>query len=555
MALLAKVIGGAVLLSLIFQNCGDFLTESQSPEPSQEKNRLNAAAALSEIVISAHEATRSENFLLDSDSLFSEVDDIQTTSVFRFHVNQSGEYLILGEVLAPSLDENSFYVGIDSTPTEDRIWHIPPSENYGFTPLTQGGPPEGGKTPSPYFFQEGEHAVVLGAREPTRLRSIMIVPMEALDAEEEPHFLGKSLGKSLSEGPDESPAWNVVVRPPELVDPISITVSQTSFLQVATEQMGCGGQYHHIKVPPGQDALITMDEGTDHLKYPLWVTGGRHVHISGIEVRPEIQTGCDVGQAFNFRDSSGKEDNPNLNPRIPGNMVFRLEQSGVTFLEGIDIDLKGIEADCFVIRNHYSGEELTSIKDGQPSEKPVALDLAQRKFHIVNSRCVGVEGLDAGHAPHVGDGVHGDFLQNPVENLGSFIAENITFRHNSSGINIQGWGGVPLDEFILRNYSHAPDPEYIDDVREYHRGQNYNQNMGLIFDVSTRSALFSNVYIGGTLKNSSFGRLKIHGVDMERKSIGPAGQEGIDLNSPNMFMGVFDFAPEDQTGQGYQSPY
>ena len=315
---------------------------------------------------------------------------------------------------------------------------------------------------------------------------------------------------------DSSGGWDNTSTPPALQDPITIelhTNSPTAHL-VDFDNVGCEGKFHKIEIPSGRDALITMAEGSGPLIYPLWISGGRHAHILGLEVRPTVQPGCGVGEAHQINSSI-----PNIHPRMPGSKVFRVSQSGTTFFEGVNIELNGIESDCFVVRNSSN-------------------DFTSRHLYIVNSRCAGYESLDK---TEIGDGIHGDFVQNQGENLDSLILENVTIRGSANGITIHAWHGDKTNLIRMRNLDYAWDERFSYD-------DNY-EKFGAAFFVSTHIAEFENTWINdGRGYNFGF-------IDNER--FGPTSDWGATITE-GLFEGLppfGEFAPAKTTGLNYVSPY
>ena len=320
--------------------------------------------------------------------------------------------------------------------------------------------------------------------------------------------------------------WDNTMRPPTLVNPIEIVMgSDYPTIDIPDfDRVNCDGKIHRINIPYDQDALITMAPGSEALKYAVFVYGGRNVHIRGLEMRTIVQDGCDVGEATQVRDTRA-----NIHPRLPGGKVFRLEQSGTTFIEGVDIDLKGQEADCFVLRN--------------PSDMSIAEALEDRHIFFVNTRCTGIEGLD--DSP-IGDGLHGDFFQNQgTDSFGSFNIENVSFRTSSNGITLHAWNGragIP-NLFHLRNMDYGWDLRYHDD--------DPYEISGLAYSAHGHEVIFDNVFLNHP-ENGNYGF-------MNGERIGAINRgSGFITKVDGVFEGTppgGDFATEDETGIEYISPY
>ena len=316
--------------------------------------------------------------------------------------------------------------------------------------------------------------------------------------------------------------WVNTIQPPELKNPVIIEISRNSKLSSIGDydRVGCQGDIYRFTLSADQDALVTMSADMQAIEYPVWIVGGRNVHLRGLEMRTKVQAGCDVGEANQIGNNI-----PNIHPRLVGNKAFQLEQAGTTFLEGIDIDLMGQEADCFVSRNQDS-MSASQIK-------------AQRNFHIVNSRCIGIEGLNQSA---IGDGIHGDFFQNQGEDdIGSLILENVTYRSSSNGITMHRWHDTTPRQFSLINVDYGWDLRYSADSRFEHQG--------LPFTAHADDFVFTNVWFNdgrglnygilngqrlGAFSNSGGGIRKVDGVNA---GVPPAGE----------------FAPANRTGLEYGS--
>ena len=244
------------------------------------------------------------------------------------------------------------------------------------------------------------------------------------------------------------------------------------------------------------------------------------MHLRGLAMRTKIQEGCDVGQANQVRNNI-----PNIHPRLVGNKAFQLKQAGTTYLEGIDIDLMGLEADCFVSRN--------------PDFMSASAIKAQRNIHIVNSRCIGIEGLTQSA---IGDGIHGDFFQNQGEDdVGSLLLENVTYRSSSNGITMHRWHSTTPRQFSLINVDYGWDLRYSADSRFEHQG--------LPFTAHADTFEFTNVWFDdgrglnyGILNGERLGAFSNRGASIRQveglnQGVSPTGE----------------FAPAEHTGREYGS--
>ena len=169
--------------------------------------------------------------------------------------------------------------------------------------------------------------------------------------------------------------WTVTERPPELTNPKHVDMSVHGTSSIGGWGKHCGGKVYKVNLGDSEDAIISMS-GTQPLRYPLRVMGGRNVHIVGLHFDLITQSGCDIGELPN--EPVDQYPNANIHPRIPGGIAMRLEQSGTTFVEGVFLDMRGHEADCFVARN--------------PDWMSGAQAREQRHLIFQNSTCLGNEG-------------------------------------------------------------------------------------------------------------------------------------------------------------------
>ncbi len=314
--------------------------------------------------------------------------------------------------------------------------------------------------------------------------------------------------------------WVNTVKPPTLVNPTRITISRSTRLTPIADydRVGCEGFVYRFTLPFDQDAIVTMGSDLQAIEYPVWFEGGRNVHLKGLEMRPKIQAGCNVGQAHQIRNTI-----PNIHPRLPGNKAFQLRQAGTTYLEGIDIDLRGMEADCFVSRNP------DSLTPSQIKE--------QRKYHIVNSRCIGIEGLNQSS---IGNGIHGDFFQNQGEDdVGSLVLENVTYRSSSNGITMHRWHSRNAKLFSMINVDYAWDLRYSADSRFEHSG--------LAFTAHGDSVVFDNVWINDG-RGLDYGKILDQRVGGYSQSGFIQRVDGLNRGSPP----TGEFASASVTGREYR---
>ncbi len=319
--------------------------------------------------------------------------------------------------------------------------------------------------------------------------------------------------------------WSVSERPPTLSSPRSVDLSTLGTINVNATSINCSGKIYRVSLGDSQDAVVYMS-GSQPLKYPLQVTGGRNVRIKGLHFSLVTQSGCGVGELPN--NPVADHPNASIHPRIPGAIAVRVQQSGITFIEGLHIDVRGHEADCIVSRNPDSMTDTTARK--------------QRDVIVQNTYCAGVEGLGASD---VGDGVHGDFFQNQGRDImRRLVFENVSMRTSQEGIVLHGGGSVPgAKELIIRRYDYTWDPRYVGDDR-------YEQ-FGLAFaGWSDDNWTLDSVYIDDYRDGGDY--INVNG---QRYGNSPNGQV---LPHPDIRSGLpaeGSFALPGRTGVNYVSPH
>ena len=239
--------------------------------------------------------------------------------------------------------------------------------------------------------------------------------------------------------------WTVSEKPPALKSPLKIDVASVKPVHMKATSIHCAGLVRKVAVPGGKDAIVYMS-GSKPLKYPLRVTGGRNVRVVGLQFELETQPGCGVGELPNA--PARQFPNANIHPRVPGGIALRLEQSNVSFVEGLHIDVLGHEADCIVIRN--------------PDSMSTAQAHKQRDVVVQNTYCAGVEGMGK---TKIGDGVHGDFLQNQGRDfMRRLVFENVSMRTSQEGVVLAGSSSTPgAQSLVIRRYDYSWDPRYVGD--------------------------------------------------------------------------------------------
>ncbi len=366
------------------------------------------------------------------------------------------------------------------------------------------------------------------------------------------HAKGKVAGKSISNikvsctdivkpkplpivvTPSQRQDYQVDFVPPVMNNPEVIDLSEVTPIKWPAYGLICSGLIINVSLNKDEDYIITMT-GNTPLKYPVRVEGGRNVRVVGLDIRPIVQPGCDVGQLpVNLRPS-GQKQNANYHPRMPLGMAMQLIQTHTSFVEGVFVDLNGIEADCFVARN-FGG-------------LPNSVARKQRDIVIQNTACWGGESQQY-TAAH-GDGLHGDFFQNQGEVMRNFVIENST-QHSSSHSLIQhSWGGYHAAvNNIIKRYDYSEDQRYAnDDVGDI-------GGMGYIMDGNAENWLIEDVY--------GEGQSVIQTMIVKRPPNAPLEQfsytkiNGSINKNPNIHKGKpanGHFAKKDKIGLNYVSPH
>ena len=338
-----------------------------------------------------------------------------------------------------------------------------------------------------------------------------------------------SIENDSSSGNPSNGNWDNTETPPKLSNPEIVEVSDTTFIKTISDfnRVWCEWLFHLVNIPKWKDAKVVMKQWSKPLKYPIWVSWGRNVQIIGLDLQPIIQAGCDIWEATQVR-----VPDKNIHPRLPGGIALRIEQSGTTFIEGLNIDLKWMEADCIVLRD---SEETSVWTD-------------ERKLYVVNSRCTGYEWLDSDESD-IGDGIHGDFYQNQwIAEPTTLVFENVVVWGSSNGITSHKWKQWKLKTFKLRNYAYQLD-------ERYHGDDNYEKSLGLVFTATlenSSSGQFENVWIND---GRYYGIARWYHSTMDR--VWAVSQSNYILKDPEFFKWKpkNEFAPLNKVWGNYISPF
>jgi hypothetical protein len=210
---------------------------------------------------------------------------------------------------------------------------------------------------------------------------------------------------------------------------------------------------------------------------------------------------------------------------------MRLQQAAVTFVEGVYLDVRGHETDCFVSRNR--------------ADVTGAVAKAQRDFIVQNTYCAGIEGLGPSK---VGDGVHGDLWQNQgnrsSENVRRLVFENVSALSSMEGIVLLGSanGMRGAAELVLRRFSYAWDPRYVGDD-EY-------EQFGLAFVGNAEEVTIEDVWIDAYRDGGDY-------ILLGDRRYGASSASSVEPH-PEIRSGVppgGGFALPQRTGVNYVSPH
>lgn len=98
---------------------------------------------------------------------------------FCVRIATTGNYEIVGRVLATGNQSNSLFVTIDGAPAAGMVWHMEKSSSYADVILSAGGSPEGGNPPLSIYLAQGDHTISFYHREKeVRLDKFEVVPVE-----------------------------------------------------------------------------------------------------------------------------------------------------------------------------------------------------------------------------------------------------------------------------------------------------------------------------------------------------------------------------------------
>ena len=266
--------------------------------------------------------------------------------------------------------------------------------------------------------------------------------------------------------------YKVTFEPPVMNNPEIIDLSEVKPIKWPAYGLICSGLIINVSLNKDEDYIVMMS-GNTPLKYPVRVEGGRNVRMVGLDIRPIVQSGCEIGQLpVNLRPS-GQRKNANYHPRMPLGMAMQLIQTHTSFVEGVFIDLNGIEADCFVARN-YGG-------------LPNSVARKQRDIVIQNTACWGGESQQ--YTAKYGDGLHGDFFQNQGEVMRNFVIENSTQHSSGHSLVQHSWEGYRAAvKNVIKRYDYSEDQRYAyDDVGD-------KGGMGYIMDGNADDWIIEDVY-------------------------------------------------------------
>jgi len=101
-------------------------------------------------------------------------------AAYKMNLEHGGSFVVQALVIAPSEDENSFFVNLDAEPSTLMIWDIPPDRALTWRAATwrgTGSYEDIPTTPQVFHLLAGPHTLVLRGREPNcRLARLCLLP-------------------------------------------------------------------------------------------------------------------------------------------------------------------------------------------------------------------------------------------------------------------------------------------------------------------------------------------------------------------------------------------
>lgn len=301
--------------------------------------------------------------------------------------------------------------------------------------------------------------------------------------------------------------WNVTYRPPTLVNPAKITITDST---QTTSWPAFGGHpagpIYNISIPSGSDAIVTQDTSKP-LTHPVRIIGGNNVRIIGLDISLVAQS---------IQGSLHK---------VPNGIACQLIGNRTMFVEGCRIEMNGCHADQFVTRNQSN---LSS--GGVPARNSI----------FQNTACQGARGTWATHPD--GDYLHSDFHQNQglgAEPQNQLIFENISQRTTATGIVVHDG----INEIICKNFDFDQDDRYTQNVHVLNplwtdSGKTSWQNVWTDFPVSagmpayirySDQGLYYSYQVDGVVRFSP----EIHQGHPPGGSFAPWPKVGLDYVSPH----------------------
>ena len=167
----AIILACALAIPAFAQDAKTNSTDAVAQAPGQT---LAASAA----VLTAPLVLTSDYLCLTNDSMADAASGGK--AVFSFTITNAGNYVIEALANAPDDNANSFFLNIDTAPTDEMIWDFDVADGFEKHMANWRGSGDAGNpefAPKIFKLEPGDHKVILVGREPgTLLKSLTIRP-------------------------------------------------------------------------------------------------------------------------------------------------------------------------------------------------------------------------------------------------------------------------------------------------------------------------------------------------------------------------------------------
>jgi hypothetical protein len=86
--------------------------------------------------------------------------DTKGEATYTVNIQEAGNYIIWGRVMAPAGDQNSFYINVDNT--GDRLWDLAPATSWDWQMVNDRNT---GASPAVFKLSKGKHTIIVKQRE------------------------------------------------------------------------------------------------------------------------------------------------------------------------------------------------------------------------------------------------------------------------------------------------------------------------------------------------------------------------------------------------------